>query len=182
MRKAILFFLVSLITFLVSTRTHAEPSNNNNIKVSKSLIADICKTTLNPPFCAQVLNSKPPGTSLKELAEFSIKLAEIHAKKTHDDLIVKLLEKERNPRLKDVYESCKENYEDSIDSLNDGKKALNSGDFGGLNNFASAAETDADTCQEGFEEGSFAEPPQVKQANKKLEDLSSIILSISNKL
>ncbi|XP_027182386.1 pectinesterase inhibitor-like [Coffea eugenioides] len=152
MKKAAFFFLVFvLVASLVSSRKLPEPGNS--IKA------------LTP-----VLNSIPrtPGASLEDLAQISIDLAESHANSTYK-LIESLARKTNDPKLKDVYQACLENYEESIDSL-----AL----------FASAAETGADTCEDGFSEGSYPEAPEIKQANQKLEDLCSIIivLVISNRL
>ena len=74
-------------------------------------------------FVLQVLISNPrtPGASLEDLAQISIDLAESHANSTYK-LIESLARKTNDPKLKDVYQACLENYEESIDSLGEGRK------------------------------------------------------------
>lgn len=173
----ILFFACFLGAILATT--HADPSVSSS-KVSKDLLAQICKTTPNQLFCLKFLNSVPglANLSIKGLAQDSIEKAESNANAIIG-LIGALLKNAKNsPRLKGQYESCLENFNDAIDSLNDAKAALVSGGPGDLNNYASSALTDVDTCGEDF----TGESPQLKTATQNLQNIISVILAISNHL
>ncbi|KAK3025352.1 hypothetical protein RJ639_043861 [Escallonia herrerae] len=81
------------------------------------------------------------------------------------------------------YSSCLENFGDAADSLDESEESLRSGDYASIKFSASAASTDAETCQDTFDETpGTGEPEELKQAIKKAEDLCSIILVISNRL
>ncbi|KAK2980659.1 hypothetical protein RJ640_011467 [Escallonia rubra] len=172
--------LVSLLlAFSLTSLTFARP----NVRAQDDdLIGEVCSKTRNPSFCVQALKSDPPsgGADLRGLGQISIDLAQASATAT-SSLIDSLIKQTNDPKLRERYKSCSENYSDSIGDLGEAKGFLNSGDYGSVNIRASAALDGADTCDGGFA-GPPAEPAELKQANQKLEDLCSIILVISNRL
>ena len=89
-------------------------------KLSGNEVQEICSTTQNPSFCVQTLNSDPrtAAADLKGLAGISIDMAKASAKETAT-LISSLVENSSDPKLKGRYQTCAENYDDSIDSLDD---------------------------------------------------------------
>ncbi|KAL3498657.1 hypothetical protein ACH5RR_041389 [Cinchona calisaya] len=176
-----LFLAFVLITIASSSVvTHANPNNIGNIKASKALIDTICSRTTNPSLCFKVLNADPrtPGASLKDLGQISLDLATPHAKTTHT-FIQSLVQKATDPKLKVQLNSCLRNYNEAIKDLDEGRKALNSGNPRGLNSYASAAYAASESCDEGFLGKSLPEPQEIKQANQKLRDLSSITIVVS---
>ncbi|XP_059630022.1 pectinesterase inhibitor-like [Cornus florida] len=155
---------------------------NHSLAASNKLINSICSSTHNPSLCVQSLKSDPRTASadLKGLGGISIDIAQSNAKSTYN-MILSLIKRTTDPKLKGRYDTCRENYDDSISDLDESRQLLKSGDYAGLNIHASAALDGGETCNDNFE-GPPAEPAQLKQANQRLEDLCSIILVISNRL
>ncbi|XP_059630023.1 pectinesterase inhibitor-like [Cornus florida] len=161
------------LSFLFINHTHA---------ATNELITSICSSTTNPSLCVQSLKSDPRTASadLKGLGAISIDIAQSNAKSTLN-MIVSLVKQTTDPKLKGRYDTCRENYDDSVSDFDECRKFLKSGDYASLNTYASSALDGPDTCNDGFE-GPPAEPPQLQAANKKLEGLCSIVLAISNRL
>jgi pectinesterase inhibitor-like protein len=147
------------------------------------LIDDVCRGTRNPSLCSKSLRSDPRsrGADLKLLGQISIDLATKSAK-SGVTLVTNLKNAAKDPKLKGIYDTCLETYDDSVDSLFESSVDLKNGDFLGMNLQASAAETDIDTCDESFTEAHVAEPAQLKAASQNIQDLCGIILVISNRL
>ena len=151
-------------------------------KLSGNEVQEICSTTQNPSFCVQTLNSDPrtAAADLKGLAGISIDMAKASAKETAT-LISSLVENSSDPKLKGRYQTCAENYDDSIDSLDDCTKSVSSGDYNSLNFQASAAMDGPVTCLDSFD-GPPKDPSQLPSKSEDLEHLCSIILAISKRL
>ncbi|XP_047339884.1 pectinesterase inhibitor-like [Impatiens glandulifera] len=164
-------FLLSLLVFF--TLSFALP----NIKAN-TLVSKICADTRNPSLCNHVLNSDPGASTadLKGLGYISIKIALTNVKQTLP-YIKSLVMQTTNVMLKNRFKTCAENYSDTVDSLNKSKTVLDKGDIPSLRTYASAAFHGTDTCKDSFE-GPPAAPAQLNDANKKLEDLVSILLKI----
>lgn len=145
-------------------------------------VEDICSTTQNPSFCAQTLNADPrtPGADLKALAQISIDLANASATETAA-LVASLVKTASDPELQGRYQTCAENYDDSIYSLGECSLSVSSGDFTGLNLKASAAMEGATTCLDSFE-GPPRDPSQLPSKSAELKNLCSSILAISKRL
>ncbi|KAI8561908.1 hypothetical protein RHMOL_Rhmol04G0378700 [Rhododendron molle] len=155
-----------------------------SISLSTSdLISEICSKTQNPSLCLQALRSdrRSARADLKGLALISIDIAQSNAKQTANQLIPALSRGATSPKLKGRYDTCAENYGDTIDNLNEARTALNARDIGTFRIRASAALDGPDTCEDSFE-GPPAEPKQLRDANNKLEGLCSIILAIGARL
>lgn len=152
------------------------------LSITSKEVEDICSTTLDPPFCVQALNSdsRTAGADLKGLAQISIGLTKSDATKTAT-LIASLVKKAKDAKLKGRYESCAENYDNSISSLEECKESVSSGDYVSLNFQASAAMDGPTTCLDGFE----GPPEAPSQLSSKCQDsvhFCSIILAISKRL
>lgn len=173
MANSIILSAYSLLAFFLSLvlSTHAASSND--------VVSTICSRTRNPPFCTNVLKSAGT-TELKGLATFTLNLARTRAGESRV-LAQSLASKAADPKLKERYASCAENYDDAVGDIDDAGKNLASGDYNGVNVHASGAMTEADDCQDNF-----AQPPtdpSALSANAKaLEDICSIILVIANLL
>ncbi|KAL3505583.1 hypothetical protein ACH5RR_030965 [Cinchona calisaya] len=147
------------------------------------LVDDICSQAANDPqYCVQRLRSDPRSSSadLPTLAQITIGFAQSDTKSTAD--LVKSLEQQAtDPKLKERYKSCLENYNGALNDLNDCTNDLKKKDYPSLNIHASAAGTEADTCDDNFSDPPI-EPDNLKKASKHVQDLTFVICAIANKL
>ncbi|PHU23697.1 Pectinesterase inhibitor [Capsicum chinense] len=165
------FLIVSLLSiFFTLTNVRAD------------LINDVCSKTKKPATCLSALNGdlRSKSATLEGLATISI---DISLKNTQSgrDLVNSLLKQATDPKLKTRYNSCLENYNDTIDDLKELPPFLKSKDYIGLNVHASAALDGPITCDDNFSSPP-AEALQLKAASDKLVELIDIILVISNLL
>ncbi|KAF3676973.1 putative pectinesterase inhibitor-like [Capsicum annuum] len=165
------FLIVSLLSiFFTLTNVRAD------------LINDVCSKTKKPTTCLSALNGdlRSKSATLEGLATISI---DISLKNTQSgrDLVNSLLKQATDPKLKTRYNSCLENYNDTIDDLKELPPFLKSKDYIGLNVRASAALDGPITCDDNFSSPP-AEALQLKAASDKLVELIDIILVISNLL
>ncbi|CAN4085969.1 unnamed protein product [Withania somnifera] len=146
------------------------------------LINDVCSKTQKPTICLSTLNGDPrsKGANLEGLATISIDIS-LKNMQFARNLVNSLLKQATDPNLKTRYNSCLENYNDSIDDLKELPALLNSKDYLGLNVHASAALDGPSTCDDNFTTLP-AEAPQLKAASDKIQNLIDIILVISNLL
>nr|XP_027082311.1 LOW QUALITY PROTEIN: pectinesterase inhibitor-like [Coffea arabica] len=146
------------------------------------LISDVCTASKNPQFCANSLRSDPRSrrADLKGLGQIAIDLATKSAKSTKT-LVDSLKQNATDTRLKGIYDSCSENYGDSIDDLGEATSLLKSGDYLGVNLRASAALDDADTCDDNFKDAKLG-TTNLADASQNVQNLCDIILVIANRL
>ncbi|XP_022930195.1 pectinesterase inhibitor-like [Cucurbita moschata] len=168
---AVSLIVLSVLFFNGVMSMHAASQND--------VASTICKKTRNPSFCFDVLKSAGT-TDLKGLATFTLNLA--HDKTVESRALAQsLASKTIDPKLKERYATCAEQYDNAIDDIEDGKVNLGEGDYNGVNIKASAAMTEAGDCLD-----SFAQPPKDPSAfsgnGKTVEDICSIILVIANLL
>lgn len=136
------------------------------------LISDVCSKALNPSLCTQTLNSDPRsrGADVKGLGQIVIEKAEAA---TNDAIrVVKSISTEKNKEIVDV---CVETFKDAIDDLINCSQLLKKGSKGDLEAKGSGALTNVGTCDDEFEE---SEPPKVKMATKRAQDIIDILLVI----
>ncbi|KAL3510539.1 hypothetical protein ACH5RR_029940 [Cinchona calisaya] len=149
------------------------------------LVADICfRSTIDPQYCIQALRSDPrsPTADLPTLAKISIDLAQTTTKSIAI-LVQSLMQRANETKLKEIYDSCLENYNDTFDNLNDCINYLNKKDYESLNIYASAALDGPDTCDDNLNDQSpAAEPDELKQASKHVQELASAVCAIASKL
>ncbi|KAM3319176.1 pectinesterase inhibitor-like [Capsicum chacoense] len=165
------FLIVSLLSiFFTSTSVRAD------------LINDVCSKTQKPAICLSALKGDPrsKNANLEGLATISIDIS-LKNMQSGRDLVNSLLKQATDSKLKTRYDSCLENYNDSIDDLKELPPFLKSKDYLGLNVHASAALNGPTTCDDNFSSPP-AEAPQLKAASDKLVELIEIILVISNLL
>ncbi|XP_052176630.1 pectinesterase inhibitor-like [Diospyros lotus] len=173
LRKTSSLFPASLLLFVFFSLSS---------RATATLIEDVCSKTQNPPLCLEVLKGdhRSNKADLKGLGLIAIDSAEKFAKET-SKLVVSLVKKASDPKVKGRYETCEENYDDTVTNLEEARQALKSGDILGLRTRASAALDGPDTCEDGFEEPP-AEARELQQANKKMEGLCSTILAVASRL
>ncbi|KAI9195419.1 hypothetical protein LWI28_015547 [Acer negundo] len=166
------FFQVSILGVLL----FITPSN-----ASSKIINDICAKTKVPSSCIELLESTPGAatTNLKGLGQITLDLAHSSAVKTFGQ-INSLIPKTTDPKLKEIYKTCSEQYNDAIGDLKDAETKFNQGDYFSMNTKASAAMTEAGDCSD--ETAKLAIDPSVKKGNVEFDHICSIILAISNNL
>ncbi|TXG46423.1 hypothetical protein EZV62_028080 [Acer yangbiense] len=165
------FFQVSILGVLL----FITPSN-----ASSKIINDICAKAIFPS-CIEFLESTPGAAAadLKGLGKITLDLAHSSASKTLGQ-INSLIPKTTDPKLKDIYKSCSEQYDNIIGDLKEAETDFNKGDYSSMNLQASAAMTGAEECSDEIAE--LAIDPSVKKGNLDIDHICSIILVISNSL
>ncbi|RAL38603.1 hypothetical protein DM860_002581 [Cuscuta australis] len=170
---SIFFFNLSFFYLSISLLTN----------VNSDLVDDVCAKTQHPSICLQALRSDPrtTGADLETLGLISIDIS-TNETKTAKAIVNALLAGARDdPRLENRYESCLENYQDSIESLEICPDMLRMRDYASLNIRASAAMDRPDTCDDNFEDPP-AEPAELRDESVKVQTLCSIVCVISNVL
>ncbi|XP_010524648.1 PREDICTED: pectinesterase inhibitor 2-like [Tarenaya hassleriana] len=160
----------------------ASTSARFTIKISESEIQTICSKAKNSEFCQTFFKSKPETAQadLSAIAKLTVDSARKSASGTHAE-IESLLQQASDPKSKEVYTSCLENYDSATTNLDDAFKALAGGDPGTVNAKVSAAMTEADTCK-GDLVGVSPDPSSLVKGIEELENVSSIALVVSNML
>ncbi|KAH7573433.1 hypothetical protein ACOSP7_007103 [Xanthoceras sorbifolium] len=172
------FFQASILVVLLFTT----PSFANlDVNDSSKLINDICPTTRFPSYCLEVLESIPEAATadLKGLAQITLDLAISKASSTLDR-IRSLIPQTTDPKLKQAYKSCSEHYDNTIGDLKEAESDFKQGDKYGMNQYASAAMTEAGDCDDQTEE--LAVDPWIQKGNQDFDNICGIVLAISNHL
>ncbi|KAK4767655.1 hypothetical protein SAY86_015405 [Trapa natans] len=166
------FFLIALLVGPSSLTTAADFSSS------------VCTGTLDPSRCFQVIKTIPGGgqaASLESLCGTAISFSLSKGNQFHK-YVQSLAASTNNPKLKQVYSTCAENYDDFIGNLQSAQGMLKRKDYNGVSTMASSSMTEVDTCSDSFKERSAADPSRLIDTNKYYYTLSLIILRISNKL
>ncbi|KAK1592315.1 hypothetical protein Q3G72_022967 [Acer saccharum] len=184
--KSYYFFQASIVLVLLFMIMHMTPSfarlHVNKVSTKENqLINDICSKTTNPSNCLRLLKSiSGTGTAdLKGIAKIILDLAHSNATKTLD-LVNSLIPKTNDFRLKEGYLTCFEVYDNAIDEINEAESDFIQGDYSSMNIQASAAMTEAVTCDD--ETQGLPIDPSVRKGNQDLLDLCKIILVVANLL
>lgn len=151
---------------------------------SADLFGIVCSGTLKPPTCFKVINSIPGAAQakdLKSLAQITIAYAISNGANTQN-YIKSLASSATNPRLKEDYISCSENYDDAVGSLQEAQEYLKKGNFPTVAFRATAGMTAVDDCEDGFKSPPTTDPSQLPSRNEYFDTLCIIILRIANKL
>ncbi|TXG71455.1 hypothetical protein EZV62_000034 [Acer yangbiense] len=119
------------------------PSN----AASSKIINDICAKTRFPSICLEILESTPGAAAadVKGLGKITLDLARSTASKTLGQ-INSLLPKTTDPKLKEIYKTCSEHYDNAIGSFNNAETDLNNSNYFSMNSQASVAMTEAGDC------------------------------------
>ncbi|TXG71456.1 hypothetical protein EZV62_000035 [Acer yangbiense] len=154
---------------------------NTTSNASSKIINDICAKTRFPSICLEILESTPGAATadVKGLGKITLDLARSSASKTLGR-INSLIPKTTDPKLKEIYKTCSEHYDNAIGSFNNAETDLNKGNYFSMNSQASAAMTEAGDCDD--ETAKLAVDPSLKKGNLDLDHICSIILAISTKL
>ncbi|KAI3460139.1 hypothetical protein Pfo_016802 [Paulownia fortunei] len=143
------------------------------------LIGDVCSKSSNPSLCNQALRSDPRsrGADLRGLGQIIIEKARAATQAT-----INVAKSVANGSNKGKANTCMETCNDAKHSLNDCQKLLKAHDRSSISTLKSAgaaALTDVGTCDDEF---GATEPPKLKQASRKAQDLIDVLLVIANGL
>lgn len=170
--------LILLVINLSSARLIDRPEATTD-----DLSDDICSGTLDPPLCFEVMKSIPGAAqspSLKSLGETTIAFGLTEGASTQN-YAKSLAASAGNPRLKENYSSCAENYGNAVGNLEDAQGMLKEGDYLGVSTMASGGMSEVDDCASNFKPPE-TDPSQLPQKNKNFNMICVIILRVANKL
>ncbi|KAL0853835.1 hypothetical protein Bca101_058987 [Brassica carinata] len=149
------------------------------MKISEGDISTICSKTKNPSFCLNFFKSTPATKTLDlfDVAKFLINDASQDASVTQKQF-ESLAKSTADPRSKNIYIQCLENYKNALGEFDAAIKALEAKDNASLNIKVSAAMTDGDSCNS--ELPSVKPNPQLLKQISDIDNPSGIVLVISN--
>ena len=151
----------------------------SRVESSDDLITQTCSKTLYKDLCEKTLRADPGsnGANVEGLAKIALKAADSSAK-TIEKQITNLLKTTSDKSVKEALEDCSENYDAASEQLGDSLEALDAKHYADVNVWVTAAMTDADSCEDGFQSGSSP----LTKANTNLSHLCSNVLAITNQL
>lgn len=150
-----------------------------NVKISEGEVSTICSKAKNPSFCSNFFRSTPQTKTLNlpGVAKLLINDASREALDTQKQF-ESLAKGATDPRSKNIYTQCSENYENALSEFNAALQALADMDSASLNIKVSAAMTNGDSCNS--ELPSVKPSPQLLKKIYDIDNLSGIVLVISN--
>ncbi|KAH6831758.1 hypothetical protein C2S53_008377 [Perilla frutescens var. hirtella] len=145
-------------------------------KCEGDLIGDLCSRSNNPSLCNQVLRSDPRsgGSDARGLAEIAVENAESSTKSA-----INVAKSVVNGGNKNNIDTCIENFNNAVGTLEDSKPLIRKGDRGSIGDLktkGSAVLTDLNTCADDFPN----EPTQLKEATARAYTISQLFLIIVN--
>lgn len=147
--------------------------------VSADLVDEICAETKIQSFCLNFFKSDHSSSATPvELCIKAIDVGRSSAKNTKK-LVDTLVKGTTDPSLKAKYRDCWETYDMAISSLEEAREFLK--DLSTLDIEITAAMTDIDTCEDGFEKTRI-KPPKLRDGNRFLTNVCSIALVIAKRL
>lgn len=146
----------------------------------KGLIDKVCKTTRYPDLCTTALSAHPAAASadVHGLANIALEAAATHAKNISAILAQKVTATE-DPYLLQCYSDCSENFLDAKDQLEDSRAALESERYNDVNTWVSAAMSDAESCQGGFNDQGVNDAKFIARSHNFVKYCSNV-LAITN--
>ncbi|XP_010548973.1 PREDICTED: pectinesterase inhibitor 1-like [Tarenaya hassleriana] len=141
----------------------------------------ICGKALNPSFCLKYLKSNPKilASGLPDVAKITIDSAQTSASKTFKQ-IQSIVQKTTDPKSKQAYTSCLDNYESVVDTLDEAKEHLAAGDPASVNIKVSGAMDGPESCLDDLK--NIKADPSVVKNSEYIGNVCGITLVISNML
>ena len=159
--------LVILLSFL-----HQNPAKADLIDqtcgAANVLYKDLCQSTLRADPASK-------SADIHGLASIALAAASADVKVVRRQ-IAELLKSTSERFALGALRDCDENYSSAGEEIDESGPAMNERRYDDVNNLVSAAMTDADSCEDGFKQGTS----KLTQANEKFGHLCSNVLAISN--
>uniref|UniRef100_A0A2N9GTR2 Pectinesterase inhibitor domain-containing protein n=1 Tax=Fagus sylvatica TaxID=28930 RepID=A0A2N9GTR2_FAGSY len=152
-------------------------------KEGSDFIVQACDHTLYKALCVKTLQSDPEShaaANIHILAKVVLKHAASEANQILDQ-ITKLHGQTSDQVIEQCLSDCSENYQDAIDQVEDAQLALESNGYDDLNTWITAAMSDADSCEQGFNDQPGHKSP-ITDLNNTFSQLCSIVLALTNQL
>ncbi|KAL0336527.1 UNVERIFIED_CONTAM: hypothetical protein Sradi_4864600 [Sesamum radiatum] len=171
-------FMLTLISIVFISITPSVTSN----RLTDTEINHLCSNTNNLENCYKLLKSDPRTSNVdaRGLAEVSVDLASKKANKIHS-LINSFVNKSHDSRLKNIYKSCSNNYNDAIYDLKVIKNYFKSGAFKNIPIQVKDASDEIKQCKKVFGV-STSDCAHIKKRNQAVEFLISIVEATSSNL
>uniref|UniRef100_A0A5B6YJ25 Putative pectinesterase inhibitor-like n=1 Tax=Davidia involucrata TaxID=16924 RepID=A0A5B6YJ25_DAVIN len=172
------FFVLLVILTLWPLQVYAADETNGNDLINKA-----CERALFKDFCKSSLQSSPESkhASLNDLAKISLNLALSQGNAVHNHVKDLLSTTTPEPKLKQCLEDCSNNFEEAVDQLEDSIAALGSKGYSDVNTWVTAAMSDAESCQNGFQDQQIHNSPLTEKSTT-FSKLCSNVLAITNQL
>ncbi|PIN22704.1 Pectinesterase [Handroanthus impetiginosus] len=167
-----------LISIVFISMTPSSTANN----LTDNEIKHLCSKTVNLEACYKLLKSdhRTAKVDAKGLAEVSVDLASNKANKTRTQLN-SLAKATHDSQLRNLYNLCSKNYEDTIRDLEDAKKNLHSGAYKDISVQVNDAVEEVKNCQIVFN-GASSDHAHIKKKNKDFEFHLNIVKVKSDNL
>ncbi|MCL7030227.1 hypothetical protein MKW94_008579 [Papaver nudicaule] len=182
MSSVLLIFLALSFTHQVFAATLHPAASPRNAPTTTDLISKTCGATKYKDLCIKTLSADEDSVEadLAGLASIAIKVAMQNGSDTYN--YVQQLQKkaEYQPFTQQCLSDCTEHYMDAVDQLEDSLAAIDAQGFNDVSTWVEAAMTDADSCEEGFKDGSG--PSLLTDRNTVFNQLCSNALAIANML
>ncbi|CAL1377865.1 unnamed protein product [Linum trigynum] len=143
----------------------------------------LCEKSINHTFCLNFLNSTAgiPAADLLGAGEITLNASLHEAQDTRNYVKTLVGQTTIDPKQKQSYETCLDNYDVAIGAISEAKASLLSGDYETANIEISAAQTDSDTCNDEVK-GAAAAAAELVERNDYLFNVLDVALVITNKL
>ncbi|CAN1177878.1 Pectinesterase inhibitor [Linum perenne] len=169
-----LFLSVIVLSLFSSQTLHCVA--DVGIELAQPDISSICEKSIDRPFCLNFLKTTPGISSADLKVAGVITLDTATAEATATQKYINTLLGQPSDPMAENYKTCLSNYEDAVDNIQASKGSLNIGDYNAANIQASAAQEDADTCDEGVK------GTELSNKNQHLFKVLGIVLIIANQL
>ncbi|OVA16683.1 Pectinesterase inhibitor domain [Macleaya cordata] len=177
------FSLVVLVFLFISSSTTSADARELqiNVKVTKSVVNEVCSQTRNPNLCLNVLSSDPrtETADLFGLCSISNNLAFINATKSLN--FINYLVNIAVPEKKDHLRMCSLYYQNAVEDLKHAAERMGHSNYKVVNILATDVISKVNDCENVFQSPPVFPSPLTKW-NKNLGDLADIVVVISKRL
>ncbi|XP_026448569.1 putative invertase inhibitor [Papaver somniferum] len=180
MASVLLIFLVSAHQVFAATLHPA--ASPHNAPTTTDLISKTCAAVPFKDLCIKTLSADPDSVEadLAGLASIAIKVAMQNGTDTYNYVDQLQKKAQYQPFTQQCLSDCSEHYMDAVDQLEDSLAAIDAQGFNDVATWVQAAMTDAESCEDGFKDGSG--PSLLTDRYAVFNQLCSNALSIANML
>lgn len=173
MSYSVSFFLISTLLLLLRTATCQEDLVSTTC--SQTPFSDTCLSSLRS-------DSRSQNSDVKGLATIALEksIDDATETKAHIDYLIKLHNPNQTEYEFKCLKECMEEYSEALDNLQESYLALNTSSFDDVNSDVAAAMSDAESCENGYEEEQLLQNPSpLTERNKIFSELCSNFLAIT---
>lgn len=173
MFRSVSFLFVSTVVLLLRIATCQE-----------DLVSTTCSQTPFSDTCSSSLRSDPrsQNSDIKGLATIALEksIEKATETKAHIDYLIKLHNPNQTEYELKCLKECMAEYSEALDNLQESYLAFNTSSFDTVNSDVAAAMSDAESCENGYEEEQLLQNPSpLTERNKIFSELCSNFLAIT---